>query len=210
MDQFNCSWCGEQFFTTIANKKLCSDECRVHSRRAEALKAQNKRYVAHPKLPTICQQCGKTFISKKAGTRMCSDLCRHANAAKKKQSVFAKGRKCVRCNIDCEPKPGIPVCSNCKVDKRDPVKAAEKERLRRFRRYGLTEDEYNKIFDLQDRRCAVCLTDTPSSKGWQIDHCHASGQVRGILCMYCNTGLGSFSDDIVRLQSAIQYLSVNS
>jgi hypothetical protein len=208
MNQSNCSYCGNQFVPANVMTKLCSDDCRVQSRRAAARKAQ--RYVSRPKLATICEQCGQTFISKKAGTRMCSDLCRHANAAKKKQSVFAKGRKCIRCGIDCKSKPGKPVCSNCRIDKRDPVKAAEKERLRRFRRYGLTEEEYNRIFSAQGQRCAVCLTDTPSSKGWQIDHCHSTGKVRGILCVYCNTGLGSFMDDTNRLQSAIRYLSANS
>ena len=40
----------------------------------------------------------------------------------------------------------------------------------------------------------------------QLDHCHDSKKIRGILCGHCNTGLGAFKDDISRLNAAIEYL----
>lgn len=39
-----------------------------------------------------------------------------------------------------------------------------------------------------------------------IDHCHQTGIVRGILCSYCNPGLGSFKDREDLLRLAIKYL----
>ena len=39
-----------------------------------------------------------------------------------------------------------------------------------------------------------------------IDHDHKTGHVRGLLCYYCNTGIGNFDDSISRLESAITYL----
>lgn len=41
-----------------------------------------------------------------------------------------------------------------------------------------------------------------------LDHCHETGRIRGMLCLHCNSGLGSFRDDPVRLQRAIEYLAV--
>lgn len=39
-----------------------------------------------------------------------------------------------------------------------------------------------------------------------IDHCHKTGEIRGVLCSLCNTGLGSFRDNVDFLKSAIDYL----
>ena len=59
----------------------------------------------------------------------------------------------------------------------------------------------------QDGGCTICRTDVPGGKGgWHLDHDHATGQVRGILCHRCNLALGYFGDDRDRVRSAIEYL----
>ncbi len=40
-----------------------------------------------------------------------------------------------------------------------------------------------------------------------VDHCHASGKVRGILCTVCNTGLGMLGDTLEGLRAATDYLT---
>lgn len=77
------------------------------------------------------------------------------------------------------------------------------------KQYGLTLDDWNNLFLTQHSRCAVCRTDTPEGMGWATDHCHTTGKVRGILCNFCNTGLGLFKDNILVLQEAIKYLEVS-
>jgi hypothetical protein len=63
------------------------------------------------------------------------------------------------------------------------------------------------MFDAQGRVCAVCSTDTPTSKkGWATDHCHTTGRVRGILCSHCNVMLGMSCESADTLQAAITYL----
>lgn len=42
---------------------------------------------------------------------------------------------------------------------------------------------------------------------WRLDHCHISGEFRGYLCHYCNSGLGNFNDDPEILTKAITYLT---
>ena len=42
-----------------------------------------------------------------------------------------------------------------------------------------------------------------------IDHCHKTNKIRGLLCHHCNIGLGNFNDNVVNLQLAIKYLEKN-
>ena len=77
----------------------------------------------------------------------------------------------------------------------------------REKKYGLTAEAWDALFEAQGRSCAVCQSTDPRAKrGWHVDHCHETGAVRGILCAGCNTGLGHFRDDIDALSKAIAYL----
>lgn len=77
----------------------------------------------------------------------------------------------------------------------------------RLRKYGLTVEQYDAMVLEQGSRCDICRTDTPAKHGqWCIDHDHATGAVRGLLCVKCNAGLGSFDDTTEHLLAAVQYL----
>lgn len=69
-------------------------------------------------------------------------------------------------------------------------------------RYGITEDDFERMLARQGGLCAVCQ----SVPGTFVDHCHRSGAVRGILCFNCNNGLGHFGDNLVLLELAALYL----
>jgi hypothetical protein len=71
-------------------------------------------------------------------------------------------------------------------------------------RYGITVEEYNGMVDEQSGLCAICSI-CPSSP-LVIDHCHSTGEVRGLLCILCNQAIGMLKDDPEILQSAIEYL----
>lgn len=55
-------------------------------------------------------------------------------------------------------------------------------------------------------RCAICYSPPDGRRVLAQDHCHESGQLRGFLCLHCNTGLGHFKDDPRLLRRAARYL----
>jgi hypothetical protein len=80
---------------------------------------------------------------------------------------------------------------------------------KRLYRYGLTHEQFEEMLTGQGDRCAVCGTDTPKGShgfGWSVDHDHVTGQIRGILCGYCNQGIGMLKDDPDVLTAAAKYL----
>lgn len=76
------------------------------------------------------------------------------------------------------------------------------------RRYDLTIDDFDKLFESQGSVCAICGTDDPGGKGrFHVDHCHETGDIRGLLCHHCNLMLGQARDSTETLMSAIHYLN---
>lgn len=62
---------------------------------------------------------------------------------------------------------------------------------------------------LQNYACAICHRALPDLEhGLVVDHDHGTGKVRALLCGNCNTGLGQFAEDVVRMQRAIEYLKL--
>ena len=73
--------------------------------------------------------------------------------------------------------------------------------------YGITLEQYDEMLEEQGNGCAICGTEEPGGRGrFHVDHCHDTGQVRGLLCMSCNTALGGFKDNTKTLLSAVNYL----
>jgi hypothetical protein len=75
------------------------------------------------------------------------------------------------------------------------------------RKYKITEKKLKDL--ISQLSCEICKTELPCRKDKKIDHNHATGNVRGILCNDCNQGLGRFKDDTRLLANAIAYLNKN-
>lgn len=73
---------------------------------------------------------------------------------------------------------------------------------------GISEEIYYKLLEFQGGKCAICPSEVPWSRSdrWAVDHNHTTGEVRGLLCVSCNNGLGRFKDDAESLRSAADYL----
>jgi hypothetical protein len=119
-------------------------------------------------------------------------------------------------------------CKTCTADdtrtRRATQSAEDKERLavanrararrKRLAKYGLTADDYQSMMASQNGVCAIC--ERPETvrqphrigggESLAIDHDHATGKVRGLLCMTCNTAIGKLNDDPNLLRVAARYL----
>ena len=86
-----------------------------------------------------------------------------------------------------------------------PCCSERKLQMFREKKYGLNNDTFQKIGTMQGWRCGVCegLLDF---KFINVDHCHRTGLVRGLLCRHCNLVLGQSRDDPKVLRSAALYL----
>lgn len=85
--------------------------------------------------------------------------------------------------------------------------AANKEkRLARKReaKYGLSTEDISILYEAQGGLCAICQC--PLNKKEHVDHCHTTGQSRGLLCRDCNLMLGHAHDNIDTLERASIYL----
>lgn len=85
----------------------------------------------------------------------------------------------------------------------------DKRRMqRRFLTYGITKDAFYELWNLQSGRCAICLDRLADdeSRTTHVDHDHKTGAVRGLLCSYCNSGLGWFRDNPVWMQRGSAYI----
>ena len=85
------------------------------------------------------------------------------------------------------------------------------QRASNLKKYGLTIEQYNELFVVQNGLCAICKTSGKIIRGRSlyVDHNHETKQVRGLLCHNCNFGIGNFKENIDSLLSAVKYLKQN-
>lgn len=72
-------------------------------------------------------------------------------------------------------------------------------------KYGITLEDLNNMKEEQNHSCKICTKEGEMV----VDHCHDSGEVRGLLCSGCNKALGFFVDSPINLHNAIIYLVQN-
>lgn len=95
----------------------------------------------------------------------------------------------------------------------NPAASARHKRDHHLRRhFGISGAMAEQMLVDQGGVCAICKTAIADKRGFSphVDHDHSTGVVRGILCFNCNSGLGSFKDDVIRLRAAVAYLKKHS
>jgi hypothetical protein len=218
--QRTCIDCGRSF---ISKKVMRCEECAIKKRRAYYNARYHKQELPHkpkvfPKVhkknrpDVVCPFCGSI------DTRLHSKI-----KQKTEQSYYCKS--CNRYFPDYMVKLSLEnneenkmcmICGKIKhiadfylKDKKYPYNVCRKcykEQGHYFHKYGVTNQDYEDALKRQNNSCAICSK--PFIKGIKkcIDHCHSTGDFRGILCLNCNMLLGFCKDNTTILYSSINYL----
>lgn len=113
-------------------------------------------------------------------------------------------RMCGSCSNKLRTANGLP--QREEVDPLTYVRPPKEIDPARLRKYGLTVYKFHLLAEQQGGKCAICRT-TPQSIGeLLVDHNHQTGEVRGLLCIACNTGIGHLKDSPDVLRNAVSYL----
>lgn len=70
-------------------------------------------------------------------------------------------------------------------------------------KYGLALADVQQLYDKQKGQCAICRHKT---ERLEIDHCHTTGKIRGMLCHQCNSAIGHLGDSTHQIIRALFYL----
>lgn len=201
-DVLVCQQCGKGFEFFYRGSKFCSRQCYF----------DYKSVVASDKLASFkgkksCSTCGieKNFdqFSLHKGDVKPIAQCRGC--------IAAKTREWRKANADKKRETARKWRAN-NMDKALAAEAKTRERrrtrtkeLRFIRLYGIDLEIYNELFSSQGNKCAIC--EQVDGKRLHVDHCHATGRVRGILCSTCNHMIGMAYDDPSILTRGAEYLS---
>jgi hypothetical protein len=104
---------------------------------------------------------------------------------------------------------GCPECHSTRSSRSPKQKYnPEKDRKSNLKRsYGMTIEQYDELFTKQNGSCAGCKRhQSVFAQRLAVDHCHITGEIRGLLCAPCNRALGLLKDRVDTLLSLIDYL----
>lgn len=99
-------------------------------------------------------------------------------------------------------------CKRCENQKCYVKRTSEYQRNWQLKvKFGITIDDYNKMLESQDYKCGICERHmTEFNKNLGVDHNHKTGDIRGLLCQFCNTGLGLFREDLNLIKKVCNYI----
>lgn len=157
-----------------------------------------------------CAICEKTLKGKQRVC--CSRSCKHKLDSNRMKGMpgFMTGKKLTQEQLE----------NKMKTVKRGKEHYNYKDGLSRnlrcevLKRYSLTKDAYDDLFNKQNGVCAICKKPEVVRKNLSVDHDHrccphhkSCGKcIRGLLCFRCNQALGLLNDDVFILESARLYL----
>lgn len=124
---------------------------------------------------------------------------------------------CNKCTSVGQASPTDTYCRPCRSAISIAWNRANKSTVRNAqlkRRYGITLEQYEKLYEDQGGLCAICCGDPLMGRSLSVDHDRecCPGKVscgkciRGLLCHNCNTGIGHFYDDPELLDTAAFYI----
>ncbi len=179
MDMKRCNTCEEVLSLALFHKKKLTRAMKYPYRSSCRLcEIETKRKVRENNLVRICRFC-------------------------KKEGTGLNGKKMFMSNKDSNKLKSV--CLECSELEEQRI-VDQRRRYELDKNYGMSLDDYNEMYEDQDGRCMICDRPERENKLLAVDHCHTTGNVRGLLCQNCNLGIGLLEDNIKFLKGAIKYL----
>ena len=137
------------------------------------------------------------------------------------KKILMKKKQCTKCKEwkqeteffkDKQKSSGYrPDCKTCNTKRSTKWQIENKDKrasIQLKHQFGIKLDDYNKMLEKQNSKCAICTKDITEFKTrFHVDHCHKTGNIRALLCVNCNHGLGAFMDNEELLTKAKDYLN---
>lgn len=215
MDELSCLVDG------CVNPQKATGLCGLHyarKRKHGTTDDRPKSYVRQPR-EKQCVDCGDEYQTTGHNSKRCKDcLPAYQNAQNKKYRDKNRDRlnAFYRAQRAADPEKYRARAKEKRLA--DPERQAEyqkryqeKHRVkialkRRCYVFGITMDELLSHFESQGGCCAICVKPLDLEGRFDVDHCHNTGRVRGILCLHCNRGIGMLRDDPTICEMAATYL----
>ena len=151
-------------------------------------------------------------------------ICRTCGVEKNVQEYYVgktgkngqKWRKptCKECELKAARKKyhEVPVEKRRHNNENNPCNSIEyRRKIKLWNKYGLTTEQFDSMLKEQDSKCKICKRKLHHEGSFKekphVDHCHSTGKVRGLLCGWCNQGIGSAFEDVSVLSEMINYLN---
>lgn len=172
----------------------------------------------------LCAVCGDPMYVMKSRVgrkKYCSPEC---SGVGRRKGVAPPGfKQCLKCR-EVRPLDSFAAaskkwdgkhiwCRGCTSTTRLTTPEREQQRYENHlkRTYGITLADYQAMLERQGGGCGICGGQPDKGKGavkgrFDVDHCHGTGKVRGLLCSGCNRGIGYLGDTPVRVRAALEYL----
>lgn len=134
------------------------------------------------------------------GTR----VCQKCNTRKSMTDFYYANRKTCR-RRTCKACVGVRFNERRAANPQRHARASRRWTIRT--KYGISEEQFDRILANQEGQCRVCWT-LLYPANTNIDHDHKSGRVRGLLCFNCNVAIGHFRDNPALMERAAGYIRV--
>ena len=170
----------------------------------------------NPEVKKVCVVCDKQFLTSISRKQTCSPECNKINGkrlskewiVKNPEKVNKRAKEWRDRNLE---KSRLASRRSAANTRRDNPRVIKHRKLKSS--YGITIEEFENMLNLQSDRCAICSIEfdySSQSKGPNVDHDHKTGEVRMILCRFCNNLLGYADDEVEILEQVIKYLDLHN
>ena len=152
--------------------------------------------------PRNCKVCGAEFQPYRSNHWVCSRACQSRTPESKAKAKARRETPEARERANAQRRLAT-------TRDQDALRALNLKSA--LRKYGVTPEWFAERLDAQDGACLLCGHVPPpdavkAASRLHVDHDHATGAVRALLCGRCNQGIGFFAEDPELMRRAAAYI----